>query len=144
MKELYTSLKHIETKKQNNIQVAARFPHESTWKEAPPAGLVDTWESSLAAAPPRNNKPQAAPRYPGCFWKKNMEDRDMWYDQLISVKFNSTWMPCTKNQVVPYRFSEDFSTWRYHKWGIGSPGRPFFCDAGFVQPQKGQGEARLN
>ena len=35
-------------------------------------------------------------------------------------------MPCTKNQVVPYRFSEDFSTRRYHKWGIGSPGRPFF------------------
>ena len=49
--------------------------------------------------------------------------------------------PCTK--VVPYRLWRFWYSRRYHKWGISIGSSPIGCE-GFVQPQKGQGEARPN
>ena len=54
-------------------------------------------------------------------------------------------MPCANYgiMVVPYRLWGFQYSRRYHKWGIGIGSSPIGYE-GFVQPQKGQGEARLN
>ena len=43
--------------------------------------------------------------------------------------------------VVPYRLWGFQYSRRYHKWGIGIGSSPIGCE-GFVQPRKGQGEAK--
>ena len=44
-------------------------------------------------------------------------------------------------RVVPYRLWGFQYSRRYHKWGIGTGSSPIGFE-GFVQPRKGQGEAK--